>query len=293
MSKIDITCSDYIQQPYVIASLFQSALLDDNDVIMESDVVLQDTREPKIMNNGEKHQERRRDIHARITLYDSDHSFSCHFCLELMSYNDTAMITRVMDYDITTMQVQIRNIRSDMERTGKVKDVKTCNYLTQLPHVLQLEPCFTCVLNLSKQKWEGYSSSEELYDPSFAKRNVHPATTGMLKVIDPHTMSEKQLETLLKTSHVQIGRRLATALSQILNRNLQIPEEGETIEMCESMEVLVQGYIAEGDETRSRKDTIKLLKMNWTLEQISDFVERSIEEVESWAVESSLPYRRS
>ena len=40
MSKIDIACSDYIQQPYVIASLFQSALLDDNDVIMESDVVL-------------------------------------------------------------------------------------------------------------------------------------------------------------------------------------------------------------------------------------------------------------
>lgn len=326
MSKIDITCSDYIQQPYVIASLFQSALLDDNDVIMESDVVLQDTREPKIMNNGEKHQERRRDIHARITLYDSDHPFSCHFCLELMSYNDTAMMTRVMDYDITTMQVQIRNIRSDMERTGKGKDVKTCNYLTQLPHVLQLEPCFTCVLNLSKQKWEGYSSSEELYDPSFAKRNLHPVTTGVLKVIDPHTMSEKQLdqllpelkllflairyqsreyakqlETLLKTSHVQIGRRLATALSQILNRNLQIPEEGETIEMCESMDVLVQGYKAEGRaegrmegvEYQNRIDTIKLLKMNWTLEQISDFVERSIEEVESWAMESSLPYRRS
>ena len=42
------------------------------------------------------------------------------------------------------------------QRSGKGKDVKTCNYLTQLPHVLQLEPCFTCVLNLSKQKWEGY-----------------------------------------------------------------------------------------------------------------------------------------
>ena len=54
--------------------------------------------------------------------------------------------------------------------------------------------------------------------------------------------------------------------------------------MCESMDVLVQGYIAEGDENRSRKVTIKLLKMNWTLEQISDFVERSIEEVESWAM---------
>ena len=49
------------------------------------------------------------------------------------------------------------------------------------------------------------------------------------------------LETLLKTSHVQIGRRLAAAMSQILNRNLQIPKKGETIEMCESMEVLVQG----------------------------------------------------
>ena len=50
---------------------------------------------------------------------------------------------------------------------------------------------------------------------------------------------------------------------------------------------------AEGDENRPRKVTVKLLKMNWTLEQISDFVERSIEEVESWAMESSLPYRRS
>ena len=67
--------------------------------------------------------------------------------------------------------------------------------------------------------------------------------------------------------------------------------------MCESMDVLVQGYKAEvraeGDENRSRKVTIKLLKLNWTLEQISDFVEHSIEEVESWAMESSLPYRRS
>ena len=67
--------------------------------------------------------------------------------------------------------------------------------------------------------------------------------------------------------------------------------------MCESMDVLVHGYKAEGrsegDENRSIKATIKLLKMNWTLEQISDFVERSIEKVESWAMESSLPYRRS
>ena len=39
MSKIDITCSDYIRQPYVIASLFQATLLDGNEVIMESDVV--------------------------------------------------------------------------------------------------------------------------------------------------------------------------------------------------------------------------------------------------------------
>ena len=71
--------------------------------------------------------------------------------------------------------------------------------------------------------------------------------------------------------------------------------------MCESMDLLVQGYIAEGRaegrmegvEYQNRIDTIKLLKMNWTLEQISNFVERSIEEVESWSIESSLPYRRS
>ena len=50
---------------------------------------------------------------------------------------------------------------------------------------------------------------------------------------------------------------------------------------------------AEGVEQQARKDTIKFLNLNWTLTEISDFVERSIEEVESWAMESSLPYRRS
>ena len=77
----------------------------------------------------------------------------------------------------------------------------------------------------------------------------------------------------------------------------EIKEGMEVEQMCRLEEeygnIRYERGITEGDETRSRKDTIKLLKMNWTLEQISDFVERSIEEVESWAVESSLPYRRS
>ena len=50
---------------------------------------------------------------------------------------------------------------------------------------------------------------------------------------------------------------------------------------------------AEGDEHRARRDTIKFLNLNWTLTEISDFVERSIDVVESWAKESGLPYQVS
>ena len=49
----------------------------------------------------------------------------------------------------------------------------------------------------------------------------------------------------------------------------------------------------EGDEYRARKDTIKFLNLNWTLTEISDFVERSIDVVEAWAKESGLPYQVS
>ena len=49
----------------------------------------------------------------------------------------------------------------------------------------------------------------------------------------------------------------------------------------------------EGDEHRARMDTIKFLNLNWTLTEISDFVERSIDVVESWAKESGLPYQVS
>ena len=50
---------------------------------------------------------------------------------------------------------------------------------------------------------------------------------------------------------------------------------------------------AEGDEHRARMDTIKFLNLNWTLTEISDFVERSIDVVEAWAKESGLPYQVS
>ena len=50
---------------------------------------------------------------------------------------------------------------------------------------------------------------------------------------------------------------------------------------------------AEGVEHQSRKDTIKFLNLNWTLTEISDFVERSIDVVEAWAKESGLPYQVS
>ena len=88
----------------------------------------------------------------------------------------------------------------------------------------------------------------------------------------------------------------------LARRMKEIKEGREFIEMCEVLESYgneryedgrVDGKIdgiAEGDENRARKDTVKFLKMNWSLAMISEFLERDIEEIESWAKESGIPY---
>ena len=74
----------------------------------------------------------------------------------------------------------------------------------------------------------------------------------------------------------------------------EIKEGEEFIEMCEVLESYgnerFEDGIVEGDENRARKDTVKFLKMNWSLAMICEFLERGIEEIESWAKESGIPY---
>ena len=77
-------------------------------------------------------------------------------------------------------------------------------------------------------------------------------------------------------------------------RMKEIKEGEEFIEMCEVLESYgnerFEDGIVEGDENRAHKDTVKFLKMNWSLMMISEFLERGIEESESWAKESGIPY---
>ena len=78
----------------------------------------------------------------------------------------------------------------------------------------------------------------------------------------------------------------------------EIKEGVEFIEMYEVLESYgneryadgrVDG-ISEGDENWARKDTVKFLNMNWSRTMISEFLERSIDVIESWAKESGIPY---
>ena len=79
----------------------------------------------------------------------------------------------------------------------------------------------------------------------------------------------------------------------------EIKEGPEAEEMCREEEEFgkrkyekgrIEG-LAEGDVNRARMDTIKFLKMNWSVTKIAEFVERSIEEVESWAIALGIQYR--
>ena len=80
----------------------------------------------------------------------------------------------------------------------------------------------------------------------------------------------------------------------LARRMKEIKEGEEFIEMCEVLESYgnerFEDGIVEGDENRARKVFLKLLNLNWSLMMISEFLERSVEEIESWAKESGIPY---
>ena len=271
MGALDVTCKDYLKQPYVMTSLVQAVLFHDLHQIDKKDVQLIDTVEAKINESDHTYKDLILDVNSRITLHINDRDITFLFHVEPMSYVDTSMVIRIMGYDVNNIQTQCRNVISEMEQTGKAKDKKTCNYLTKLPHVLSLEPCISYVLNLSEQKWTGYDRIEDMYDPLFNELDIHPATVGNLKVIDPHTMSDEQLDllipelkflfqairyqraeyaeemqALLDNSYLEIGSRMARLLNQILNIDIQIPKEGETVIVCGSMRVIKENIRAEG-----------------------------------------------
>ncbi|MGM9942448.1 MAG: hypothetical protein ACI32N_10755 [Bulleidia sp.] len=197
MGALDVTCRDYLKQPYVIASLAEAVLFQKRLLINPEDVQLIDTVEAKINKAQDSYTDLYYDVNSRITLQNNDKNITFQFHLEPMSYVDTSMVIRIMGYDINNIQTQCRNIRAEMEHSGKANDKKTCNFLTKLPHVLSLEPCISYVLNLSEQIWTGYAGSEDMYDPLFNESGVHPSTVGHLKVIDPHTISDGQLDLLI------------------------------------------------------------------------------------------------
>ena len=105
---------------------------------------------------------------------------------------------------------------------------------------------------------------------------------------------------ILESSEDEALNQLCKDVQQTDYRNIQnealarrmkeIKEGEEFIEMCEVLESYRnEGYV-EGDENRARKDTVKFLNMNWSLTMISEFLERSIDVIESWAKESGIPY---
>ena len=76
----------------------------------------------------------------------------------------------------------------------------------------------------------------------------------------------------------------------LARRMKEIKEGKEFIEMCEVLESYGNERYVEGDENRSRKVVLYLLKQNFSLTMISESVERDIKEIESWAKESKIPY---
>ena len=141
----------------------------------------------------------------------------------------------------------------------------------------------------------------------FETRNTHHPDKTVKDAIFRNTIID-----VLKTDEKNALNQLNLDTQQKDYRNIQnealarrmkeIKEGEEFIEMCEVLESYgneryedgrIDGKIdgiSVGDENRSREVAIKLLNLNWSLIMISEFLERDIEEIESWAKESGIPY---
>ena len=108
----------------------------------------------------------------------------------------------------------------------------------------------------------------------------------MLKTDEKNALSQLNLDTQQEDYRNIQNEALA-------RRMKEIKEGEEFIEMCEVLESYGNERYEEGDENRSRKVVLNLLKKNFSLAMISKSVERSVGEIESWAKESGLPYHIS
>ena len=113
----------------------------------------------------------------------------------------------------------------------------------------------------------------------------------MLKTDEKNALSQLNLDTQQKDYRNIQNEALA-------RRMKEIKEGEEFIEMCEVLESygneryedgIIVGKVEEA-ENSARKAMLKFLEMNWSLMMISEFLERDIEEIESWAKESGIPY---
>ena len=105
---------------------------------------------------------------------------------------------------------------------------------------------------------------------------------------------------ILESSEDEALNQLCKDVQQTDYRNIQndalarrmyeLKDGKEVIEMCEVLESYGNERFEDGKVDISRKSTLKFLKMNWSLTMISEFMERSVEEIESWAKESGIPY---
>lgn len=77
-----------------------------------------------------------------------------------------------------------------------------------------------------------------------------------------------------------------------LARRMQEIKEGpEAEEMCREEEEFGKRRYEKGVEDQVKMTVLNCLKLNYPLKMIAGIVSRSIEEVESWAIASGMPYK--
>ena len=256
--KNDIVLKDFFKNPRYFADLVNVILYSGLPVIDPEYLIIYDSEISTVIKDHSfiKEIELRRDIVFKYTNGNESKLIG----IENQKQNDRFMLFRCMSYDSILYQRQINNLSNDNE----------------------LMKVSSAVINWGEHRWQNY---DNLYD-FFKVQDIEKISTSNFSIlvvnvldIDYHLFKEKKNHDLIKTIQLiykfkgkpkklkglVIDREIAIIAASIVNEENEvlkniILEQGEKVDMCESLMNFYNQGINKGVNKETLKKTQQIFK---------------------------------
>ncbi|MBO5752730.1 MAG: Rpn family recombination-promoting nuclease/putative transposase [Proteobacteria bacterium] len=280
MGKIDSTSKVFVQKPEVFQDVFKLVFRETQMAIRELKPMDPECLLIQRLSEGGKNKHNRKRHKAQKALllanFSRDMIKTC-LCatddeadymilgIENQSYIDRFMPARVMIYDALTFHTQMQTIKAKSKFGNH-----SSQFLSGVSPEAKLKPVITAVCYFGTKPWDGPRNLHEILDIKNPKLKAFVPDYPIC-IIDPHTLSDEQLEVLdtslrevfmcIKASQdrkklkeiVNSSERFqhvdpdaANLIYAALNINIPIHKTQKEINMCQAVEEWKQELLDEG-----------------------------------------------